>query len=266
MEQLFSIGETAAINQVSLKSLRYYDKIGLLKSAYIDKETKYRYYTYSQFAYIDKIKRYKSLGMPLKDIKDFFDSQNLDKIEEFLNQQKTMIEEESHRLEQLKYDIDYLTEFFQYSKQMRIDNEITKRYILKRHIIASKCEKDDDIFQMDMDLRQMISNDKLDKLPQLNPYGYILDYQNILNHRIGFLYSFVTTSPVTTAPSETILELPEGEYVCFKAAIFSEDVDIKNLVTFLQEEKRQPKIIVACEYLKSFYDPLSSPYEIQVLF
>ena len=42
MEELYSIGETAKLNHVSVKSLRHYDEIGLLKPRHIDPDTGYR--------------------------------------------------------------------------------------------------------------------------------------------------------------------------------------------------------------------------------
>ncbi|WP_272509083.1 MerR family DNA-binding transcriptional regulator [Clostridium ganghwense] len=45
MKEYFSIGETAKINNVSIQALRLYDRMGLLKPAYVDPENNYRYYT-----------------------------------------------------------------------------------------------------------------------------------------------------------------------------------------------------------------------------
>lgn len=44
MSTYFTIGEISKFSNISIKILRYYDKIGLLKLAYITKENKYRYY------------------------------------------------------------------------------------------------------------------------------------------------------------------------------------------------------------------------------
>ena len=42
--ELLSIGEAAKLKQVSVKSLRYYETIGILKPAYVDPSSGYRYY------------------------------------------------------------------------------------------------------------------------------------------------------------------------------------------------------------------------------
>ncbi len=45
MRDMFLIGELAKLFNISTDTLRYYDKIGLLKPKY-DKDNGYRYYTY----------------------------------------------------------------------------------------------------------------------------------------------------------------------------------------------------------------------------
>jgi len=45
---MLKIGEFSKIAQVSIKTLRYYDRMGLLKPAHIDRYSSYRYYTLSQ--------------------------------------------------------------------------------------------------------------------------------------------------------------------------------------------------------------------------
>jgi len=41
---MFKIGEFSKFSQVSVKTLRYYDQLGLLKPAEVDRFTGYRYY------------------------------------------------------------------------------------------------------------------------------------------------------------------------------------------------------------------------------
>ncbi len=41
---MLSIGEFSKISHLTMKTLRYYDEIGLLKPAFIDPKNGYRYY------------------------------------------------------------------------------------------------------------------------------------------------------------------------------------------------------------------------------
>lgn len=68
---LLSIGEISKITGVHISSLRYYDRIGVLKPAYIDPNTNYRYYTYPQIDMVDAIQACIELDIPLKEYLNF---------------------------------------------------------------------------------------------------------------------------------------------------------------------------------------------------
>lgn len=59
---MLRIGEFSKLAKVSIKALRYYDKIGLLKPAMIDSATQYRYYTLEQLETVRLISMYKDAG------------------------------------------------------------------------------------------------------------------------------------------------------------------------------------------------------------
>jgi len=59
---MLRIGEFSKLAKISIKALRYYDKIGLLKPAMIDSATQYRYYTLEQLETVRLISLYKDIG------------------------------------------------------------------------------------------------------------------------------------------------------------------------------------------------------------
>jgi len=65
---VLKIGEFSALTQVSVKTLRYYDELGLIRPARIDSETGYRYYSASQLPRLHRILALKDLGFPLEKI------------------------------------------------------------------------------------------------------------------------------------------------------------------------------------------------------
>ena len=65
---LLPIGRMARINHVTVATLRLYDRMGLLKPAFIDPISGYRYYDIQQNARLDMIAYMKELGMSLKEI------------------------------------------------------------------------------------------------------------------------------------------------------------------------------------------------------
>ena len=82
MSQYMSIGKVSKLKNVSIKSLRYYDQIGILKPAFVNTETNYRYYTEDQLYLLDAITVCIKLGIPLKDLNNYVekDSINLQKL------------------------------------------------------------------------------------------------------------------------------------------------------------------------------------------
>ena len=60
---MLRIGEFSKLAKISIKALRYYDKIGLLKPAMIDSATQYRYYAPEQLQTVRLISMYKEAGL-----------------------------------------------------------------------------------------------------------------------------------------------------------------------------------------------------------
>ncbi len=71
MEKYLSIGEVVAMKGVSHRALRHYDDLGILVPAYINPETKYRYYSKNQIIILDIIQLCVALGIPLKKFKNY---------------------------------------------------------------------------------------------------------------------------------------------------------------------------------------------------
>ncbi len=72
---MFKIREFSQLGQVSVKTLRYYDQLGLLKPAQIDPCTGYRYYTADQLFRLNRILAFKELGFTLEQIVQLLDEQ-----------------------------------------------------------------------------------------------------------------------------------------------------------------------------------------------
>jgi DNA-binding transcriptional MerR regulator len=64
------IGEFAAFSDVSIRALRLYDRMGLLRPSQVDAESGYRYYLPDQLQTLNTILSFKKVGFSLKEIKD----------------------------------------------------------------------------------------------------------------------------------------------------------------------------------------------------
>ncbi len=66
---MFSIGEFSKMAKVSVKTLRYYDEVGLLKPARTDVFSNYRYYDTAQLTDLQRIIAMKQAGLTISDIR-----------------------------------------------------------------------------------------------------------------------------------------------------------------------------------------------------
>lgn len=65
---MFKIGVFSRVSQVSVKMLRHYDDIGLLKPVFVDEWSGYRYYSLEQLSRLNRILAFKDLGFSLEQV------------------------------------------------------------------------------------------------------------------------------------------------------------------------------------------------------
>ena len=70
---MFTIGEFARSGRVSVRMLRHYDAIGLLRPAYVDPSTGYRTYRPEQLARLNRVVALKDLGFTLDQVATLVD-------------------------------------------------------------------------------------------------------------------------------------------------------------------------------------------------
>lgn len=102
---MFRIGDFSKLSKTSIKTLRYYDEIGLLHPEYVDNENGYRFYTTEQLLKIHKIHSFKQIGFGIKEIRDLIDNTN---VENLLIRKKTKLLETQKELEKQLLKIDFL--------------------------------------------------------------------------------------------------------------------------------------------------------------
>jgi DNA-binding transcriptional MerR regulator len=104
---MFTIGQFARLAQVSLKLLRYYDKIGLLEPVYVNPETGYRYYSVEQLDQLNLILALQHLGLSLKEIARLLDEKvSVEELRGMLRLKqarlRSLIEKETQRLREVE--------------------------------------------------------------------------------------------------------------------------------------------------------------------
>jgi DNA-binding transcriptional MerR regulator len=104
---MIRIGDFSKLSRVPVKTLRYYDEVGLLKPVEVDRFTGYRLYEYSQLSTLNRILALKDLGFSLEEIGRLLDGDlSLEQLRGMLKLRETesrqRVDEEAQRLERIR--------------------------------------------------------------------------------------------------------------------------------------------------------------------
>ena len=103
---MFKIGEFSKLTQVSIRMLRYYDEVGLLKPAQIDKYTGYRFYSVDQIPMLNKIVFLRDSGFQVSEIAGIIDHEDenflLGQLKEKQDSIQAAIEAERGQIEKIE--------------------------------------------------------------------------------------------------------------------------------------------------------------------
>ncbi|NGM83519.1 MerR family transcriptional regulator [Paenibacillus sp. 7124] len=110
---MFKISEFSKLSQVPAKTLRFYDQLELLKPAYTDQQSGYRYYTSEQLLHLHRILAFKDLGFTLEQIKQLLkDNVSIAEIRGMLRlkqaEMHSLIQSETERLRRIEFRLEQI--------------------------------------------------------------------------------------------------------------------------------------------------------------
>jgi len=94
VKDLLSITKLAKLRKLTSETLRFYDRIGLIKPTYVDPKTNYRYYSIRQYEKLGTIKELRQLGMSVNEIVEYFTDRNFKKSIEILEKHQKQLHQE----------------------------------------------------------------------------------------------------------------------------------------------------------------------------
>ncbi|KLI74576.1 MULTISPECIES: MerR family transcriptional regulator [Lacticaseibacillus] len=143
MSVSYTIGEVAAITHLSIPTIRYYDKEGLIPDLQKD-QAGVRCFTAQNLSALEMINCLKTAGMSIKDIRTFMQwnlegDATLIKRLNFFNQLHTAVENQMQQLEQTLNTIEYKQHYY---RQAVADG--TEKYVKTgtAHTAATANEQD----------------------------------------------------------------------------------------------------------------------------
>ncbi|MEB7452823.1 MerR family transcriptional regulator [Lysinibacillus sphaericus] len=211
---MFKISVFSRLSKVSLKTLRYYDQIGLLKPRKVDHETGYRYYSADQLLEINRIFIYKELGFTLPQIIHLLheditikDIQGMFKLKK--NEIQGIIDMEQAKLARIEERMQLLESEGQVEtiQEIRIKAENAQQFLsLKAH------GKEEDIPDLFRTFNRILSKEirQLAQSPQVVLWKEIEDKEDEFEFEVGYfliqeLPLFPDTFQLRTLPPEPMM-------------------------------------------------------------
>jgi DNA-binding transcriptional MerR regulator/quercetin dioxygenase-like cupin family protein len=115
----YTVKQVSAMSGVSVRTLHFYDEVGLLKPAYVGANG-YRFYEEPQLLSLQQILFYRELGFELKQIKEVVNRADFEKLAA-LQSHRTVLEQQLARTRSLIETIDKTIEHLQGTKIMKTE-------------------------------------------------------------------------------------------------------------------------------------------------
>jgi len=205
---LLSIGDMAKLTGASIKSLRYYEQINILKPAYIDPDSKYRYYTFNQVILAGIIRACIEFDIPLKKLAEFVDSDDTVNFKKLLSYGKENAKKKIKAMEKGLKFIDIIEREIDQAGQHKI-GQIYSREMTEKFYYVKPCgntTKEIDQLEIIMEILDLpFAEEELD---EINEYGFLCEYaSNGINY-----YTFIQLPGYIA--NENIITIPAGVYFC----------------------------------------------------
>lgn len=263
-EKFYYIGEVSSLLDISTQTLRYYDKIGLVRPAKVNERTGYRQYTYDQIHYIERIKYLQKLGLPLTEIRIALDGGGTEHLTKLLTQHKEALQRKIEALQDTVDTIDWYVSYYNYLKENAFPDIPFKKTFETRYVLAAPIYPGEPIYgAAGYRLTEAQSKDPFKQLPMLRQNGYILDFHRLLQNEISALYYFMYIKEKPAFSHPYIREIPGGDYFCFRVKLLSETCENAWFKTYF-EGSPSSHLVIADEYEDNFYEFQHCTYEVQV--
>lgn len=213
MNDHFTISKFARLRGIDINSLRYYERLGILVPAYTDPRTRYRYYTVEQLSALDMILLCINLGVPLRELKGYFDEsgrfQNRALFEEGKRRTQEKIRELEGSLRSIEHTLNYLEETGRYTQK----NTPYLRPIPQRRLVAAPYDGSmEDVNALETAFAALNAYARDRQLYPVLPMGMLCRFTGE-----GFTRAVYWEISEPLGTDERILEIPQGQYRCVQA-------------------------------------------------
>lgn len=209
----FSIGEMSKLHNISVQTLRYYDKIGLLKPSYINEKSRYRYYSAKHFVILDLIKQCKAMGLSLDEIKELIENYtSFDSILNIISKQKEIIDTKIKELNTVKNNISFLEERIKNSLEEGIDDVFIKYNQERKFIRYNNTKRYTEEFEIN--LSEILVSMEQKYSSSHKELAFAVSYEDIKKYdELIYNNMLISVGEGISNDDNNLITLPKGEYI-----------------------------------------------------
>lgn len=236
MSQYMSIGKISKLKNVSIKSLRYYDQIGILKPAFVNTETNYRYYTKDQLYLLDAITVCIKLGIPLKDLNNYVENNSIN-LQKLLYDGKILAEQkimEIHNclgtlqetLQNMGSSVTGMAKIPESKSGILLPDGFYHNTVEERRLLTVPLDEMDTPKYYGQHILKLFVTAQQHGITASYPSGVLHEYKNGVYSRHMFLtIAEAGTEQLTQIEqnTETFRILPQGDYACRRISTHMSD-------------------------------------------
>lgn len=229
MAELIPIGKMASANRVTIATLRLYDQMGLLKPAYTDPDSGYRYYDIRQTSRLDFIRYMRDLGLSLADIQSILEKEDITLIEEKLIEKNNQIHQQLRDLKAMHEAVERTIQSIERYRKSPDSGTISLEFIDQRYILYAPCQVN--FYEAGIEAYektiQKLRSELMEKgLPQLLSYslGTSILQSDFENGRFIADKVFIFGDRQLKDYSSSIAVLDSGMYACIYLDNFNDEI------------------------------------------
>ena len=213
MDTFFSIGEVSKLHNISVQTLRHYEKKGLIKPSYVNEETGYRYYTIKQFVVIYLIRQCKTMGLSLNEIKTIIDNYtSLDSILSIITNQKNIIDDKIQELQSIRENINYLEMNIKTTLEEGIDNIFIKYHSERKFILYKNIKRYTDEFEINLSKTFSYIHEKYRTMKRILAFSISFDELNE-EKELSYNNMLISIDEKGIMQEDEVIIMPEGKYL-----------------------------------------------------
>ncbi len=262
-KKLFSIGEVSRLKGITVKALRFYQKIGLLAPCTVNPDSGYRYYSSEQLVLMDIIKAMRAVDVSPREIREVLAGKSTPHLLKFLDAQRERTERKIRDLRRTARVISGVQDAISRALSITAEKGVYTRSIPRRVIAALPCRGLSTVEDALLEFSRLDRILERRGLTSTYETGIILEQDD---KGMGFPTAlFAVVKAGEGSVRSGLQSLPAGDYVCVCMDGKTAVEQGKRITRHLTRNRLTPLLILQVELLNDVFSADSGTVELQIL-